>query len=70
MPNTPNSDELKLEIMTVRVPEGTLAEIDTVLKGGELRSVFIRQAVQSELAKRKKAAQRRGVAPSRAMAIA
>lgn len=69
MPN----DELKLEIMTVRVPEGTLAEIDTVLKGGELRSVFIRQAVQTELAKRKKAAQRRNgtpTRPARAMAVA
>ena len=50
-----NVDELKLEIMTVRVPEGTLARIDSLLKGGELRSAFIRKAVEAELRRRHKA---------------
>lgn len=43
---------MKLEIMTVRVPEGTLACIDQHLKGGELRSAFIREAVEAEIARR------------------
>jgi metal-responsive CopG/Arc/MetJ family transcriptional regulator len=46
-------DDLKLEIMTVRVPYGTLARIDRVLRGGELRSAFIRSAVEAELQSRK-----------------
>ncbi len=45
-------DELKLEIMTVRVPEGTLGRIDALLLGGELRSAFIRKAVETELKRR------------------
>jgi metal-responsive CopG/Arc/MetJ family transcriptional regulator len=66
------AEDLKLEIMTVRVPQGTLDRIDRQLKGGELRSVFIRRAVQTELAKREKSAQRQGnSAPSRrSMAMA
>ena len=58
------SDDLKLEIMTVRIPEGTLGRIDRQLKGGELRSVFIRQAVEAELRRREKAALRRHYAAS------
>jgi len=51
---------LKLEIMTVRVPEGTMDRINSLLRGGELRSVFIRTAVEAELARRaKKLAQQR-----------
>lgn len=50
----PAYDELKLEIMTVRVPEGTLELIDKHLMGGELRSVFIRKAVDAELKRRMK----------------
>jgi len=45
---------LKLEIMTVRVPEGTMDRISSVLYGGELRSVFIRVAVEAELSRRER----------------
>lgn len=57
--NTNTSDELKLEIMTVRVPEGTLTRIDGALLGGELRSAFIRKAVETELKRRHRLNQRR-----------
>jgi len=56
---------LKLEIMTVRVPEGTMDRINGLLRGGELRSVFIRTAVEAELTRRaKKLAQQRRRQPS------
>jgi hypothetical protein len=50
---------LKLEIMTVRVPEGTMDRISSVLHGGELRSVFIRVAVEAELLRREKKLRKR-----------
>jgi metal-responsive CopG/Arc/MetJ family transcriptional regulator len=40
--------------MTVRLIEGTPTRIDKVLKGGEVRSVFVRRAVEAELAKRER----------------
>jgi len=51
-----NGDDstLKLEIMTVRVAEGTMERINRLLRGGELRSVFIRTAVEAELKRREK----------------
>jgi metal-responsive CopG/Arc/MetJ family transcriptional regulator len=49
-----NEYGLKLEIMTVRVPEGTMDRINNLLRGGELRSVFIRTAVEAELTRREK----------------
>jgi metal-responsive CopG/Arc/MetJ family transcriptional regulator len=42
----------QVEIITVRMPEGTLAQIDKVLIGGELRSAFLRKAVSNELVRR------------------
>lgn len=51
-------DDPKLEIVTARLPEGTNGRIDRVLRGGELRSHFIRIAVEAELQKREKAAKR------------
>jgi len=58
-----NEYGLKLEIMTVRVPEGTMDRISSVLYGGELRSVFIRVAVEAELLRREKAARKRAASP-------
>lgn len=51
-----NEYGLKLEIMTVRVPGGTMDRISGVLRGGELRSGFVRVAVEAELARREKKA--------------
>ena len=39
----------KLEVVNARLPEGTSERIDRVLNGGELRSAFIRHAVEKEL---------------------
>lgn len=62
-------DDPKLEIVTARLPEGTTTRIDRMLKGGELRSAFIRIAVEAELQKREKAAKRqRAAARARAEA--
>lgn len=47
--------ELKIESVTVRMPNGTLSRIDKVLKGGEIRAAFIRFAVEEELKRRKAA---------------
>lgn len=44
--------KLKTEIVTVRMPFGTLARIDHLLKGGELRSAFIRKALETEIERR------------------
>jgi len=46
------AEDPKLELMSVRVPQGTFERIDTLLKGGELRSTFIRTAVQNEIDRR------------------
>jgi metal-responsive CopG/Arc/MetJ family transcriptional regulator len=43
------------EIIRSRLPEGTSARIDRVLKGGELRSAFVRAAVEAELQRREAA---------------
>lgn len=45
MPDDPKLDE----ILTVRVSYDTLARMDRVLRGGEVRSEFIRRAVEAEL---------------------
>lgn len=44
--------------MTVRLPADTDRRIDRVLKGGEIRSAFIRTAVIKELELREKTARR------------
>jgi hypothetical protein len=41
-----------IEIVQVRLPRGTSKRIDKVLRGGELRSAFIRMAVMTELRRR------------------
>jgi hypothetical protein len=46
------AEDLKLKIMTVRVMQGTFDRMDRLLKGGELRSTFIRKAVEAEIAHR------------------
>ena len=43
------------ELINARVPEGTGERMDKVLKGGELRSAFIRVAIEAELKRREKA---------------
>jgi metal-responsive CopG/Arc/MetJ family transcriptional regulator len=45
---------LKMEMINARLPEGTGERIDRVLNGGELRSAFIRHAVEAELKRREK----------------
>lgn len=42
------------EIMNVRLLEGTSARIDKVLKGGEIRAMFIRAAIEAELKRRER----------------
>lgn len=43
---------MKLEMINARLPQGTGERIDRVLKGGELRSAFIRAAIEAELERR------------------
>ena len=40
------------EPLPIRLPEGSTRRIDRVLKGGELRSAFAREAVERELQRR------------------
>ena len=40
------------EVINARLPVGTGERIDQVLNGGELRSAFIRHAVEAELQRR------------------
>jgi hypothetical protein len=40
------------EPMTIRLVKGTALRIDAVLYGGEVRSAFVRRAVEAELARR------------------
>ena len=42
----------KLEMINARLPQGTGERMDRVLKGGELRSAFIRAAIEAELQRR------------------
>jgi len=46
------SDSGKVEITTVRLLTGTATRIDKVLHGGEVRSAFVRRAVEAEIARR------------------
>ena len=43
------------EDMQARFPEGTFEQIDAVLQDGETRTDFVRQAVERELKRRKRA---------------
>lgn len=45
--------DLKLEILTIRIPKGTLDGIDKLLQGGELRSAFCRTAIEHEIERRR-----------------
>lgn len=47
MPNTPMTEAVNL-----RIPEGTMVRIDDVLNGGEVRSAFVRHAIEAEIQKR------------------
>jgi predicted DNA-binding protein len=40
------------EIMNVRLAKGTNERIDKVLRGGEIRAMFIREAIEAELQRR------------------
>lgn len=44
--------DLKTEIAQIRLPKGTGARMDRVLKGGEIRAAFVRAAVEAELRRR------------------
>lgn len=52
------TDEKSMEIINARVPDGTFERIDKVLKGGEVRSAFLRAALEAELKRREKKASR------------
>jgi hypothetical protein len=43
-----------IEMANVRLAAGTIVRIEKVLKGGELRSGFIRAAVEAELLRRER----------------
>lgn len=45
-------------IITSRLPNGTGERMDKVLYGGELRSAFIRMAIETELKKREESRRR------------
>lgn len=47
------------DIMQARMKKGTFKRMDRVLKGGELRSHFLRTAVEAELRKREAVLKRR-----------
>jgi hypothetical protein len=42
-----------IETIAARMPDGTGERIDEVLYGGEVRAVFVRRAVDNEIARRK-----------------
>jgi hypothetical protein len=48
----PETRPLKADLFTIRMPLGIGEQIDRVLKGGELRSAFMRTAVLAELKRR------------------
>lgn len=48
------------EDMQARFPEGTFARIQEVLKNGEDRTDFVRDAVERELRRRERQLQKRG----------
>lgn len=54
-------DDLNTDISTIRLPAGTNARINRVLKGGELRSGFFRAAVEAELRRREQASSKKMV---------
>jgi len=45
-------NSMKVDVLTMRLPGGSFARIDRVLKGGEIRAAFFRMAVEAELQKR------------------
>jgi len=47
------------DLMQARLPKGTFKRMDRVLRGGELRSHFLRVAVEAELKKREGVLKRR-----------
>ena len=53
-PTLPFSSKFE-EVVNARLPIGTSERIDQVLNGGELRSAFIRHAVEAELQRRESA---------------
>ena len=42
----------KLEKIMARLPQGSAARMDCVLRGGELRSKFMRDAILAEIERR------------------
>ena len=54
------AEKVYLEAMMVRMATGTNARIRAVLRGGELRAAFVREAVERELERRE--AEQKGVA--------
>ena len=59
-PAAPSSAFEPSEIINARVPAGTGKRMDSVLKGGELRSAFIRAAIDAELKRREKKLRQKG----------
>jgi len=51
---TPSGTAIPSERLNARVPLGTEKRIMAVLKGGELRSTFFREAIENELIRREK----------------
>ena len=58
----PRHQGMKTEAINIRVAEGTNARIDKVLRGGEIRAAFIREAIERELERREHDSERQ---PSR-----
>lgn len=54
IPRKMGRKQINHEQTPARFPEGTLARIDAALAKGEKRSDFIREAVESELDRRKR----------------
>jgi len=52
-------DSSQVDVLTMRLPAGSFDRIHRVLKGGELRSAFVRVAVEAELQKREEAERRK-----------
>lgn len=47
------------DLMQARFPKGTFKRMDRLLRGGELRTHFVRTAVEAEMKKREAALKRR-----------
>jgi len=45
---------MKTEMLTLKLPEGTLARAENLLAGGEMRADMFREAIERELVRRER----------------